>query len=144
MFRIPDIPKIQNFKPIGQGWNFANSVNFVQKRKIAEFFYSGYPIYPKVPNFKQIGQGWNFANSEFRAKTKNRRIFLLVPLYSEYPIYPIQNFKRIGQSWKFDPFLGRPKFREFSYFEKFKLFMHIFKHSSIIMQSFIKLSYVTS
>ena len=27
--------------------------------------------------------------SEFRAKTKNRRIFLLVPIYSECPIYPM-------------------------------------------------------
>ena len=93
MFRIPDIPKIQNFKPIGQSWKFAPFFSWRSKFRSTQKFYYHHHVqntrYTQNTKFQANRTRLKFREfSEFRAKTKNRRIFLLVPLYSEYPIYP--------------------------------------------------------
>ena len=148
VLRIPDIPYIPNFKRIGQSWKFGRFFGRSKFRSHKNFIITiifRIPDIPKVPNFKPIGQGWNFANS-VRISCENEKwqnffICAIVLRISHSPYIP--NFERIGQSWKFDPFFGRPKFREFCYFEKISLHCPVSKRLlSIIMQSFIQLSLV--
>ena len=94
MFRIPDIPYILNFQAnrekVGNSAVFSDGRNFAHTQIFFISIIFRRPDIPIVPNFKPIGQGLKFREfSEFRAKKKNRRIFLLVPLYPEYPIYPV-------------------------------------------------------
>ena len=93
VLRIPDLPHKQNFKLIGQSWKFGHFFRTVEISLTHKFYYHHHfqdTRYTQDTKFQANRTRLKFREfSEFRAKTKNRRIFLLVPLYSEYPIYPI-------------------------------------------------------
>ena len=93
VLRIPYIPHIHIFKLIGQSWKFgrffSDGRNFAHTQILLSLHFQD-TRYTQNTKFQANRTRLKFRDfSEFRAKTKNRRIFLLVPLYSEYPIYPI-------------------------------------------------------
>ena len=75
--------KVKNSAVYSDGRNFAHIQILLSPS------FSGYLIYPKYKISSQSDKVEISRIQWISCENENRRIFLLLPLYSEYPIYPI-------------------------------------------------------
>ena len=147
MFRIPDIPYIQIFKPIGKSWKFGRFFRTVEISLEHKFHYHHHfqdTRYTQNTNFQANRTRLKFREiSEFRAKTKNRRIFLLVPLYSEYPIYPKYKISSESDKVENSTFFRTAEISRIQFRKIQVVHADTQTNSSIIIQSFINKYFVT-